>query len=441
MNSQQQLSIAKKYEQKLIQETLFNSRTFTLSGFFIGLIVLFGDFFRQVDPIIIGFRIFAISVVLIYTILAHTYLKKNPHKIILFYSITLTLVLVQMMVISWVLLPNKLLYPLLYDNFSMGFCIVLFTCSMFSYGAGRYVKYTFIPIVLLTNIGVLINWIPEIRFLALINFTLFFMYRYISEKEQVDYQNFESIELLRIQQEVIKIANEELAIANKNLLGMNRALSHDLKSPLRNVGSFTQLLQRKLKGKLNDDETKEYMDFILSGVRHMYKLLDDILDFSRLSSKTNNQIEWIDLNQVFEKFTPNYISLIREGKLNLIVESLPKVKADETRMMLLFQNIIDNGIKYNRKPTAIITIKNEVKDNHNVIAISDNGIGIEPKFHEKIFGIFERLHNNQEFKGTGIGLATCREIIEQFGGKIWVKSETEQGSTFYLQFPRQVETL
>jgi PAS domain S-box-containing protein len=226
----------------------------------------------------------------------------------------------------------------------------------------------------------------------------------------------------------------ELKRSNKELEQFAYISSHDLQEPLRMVALFTQLLERRYKGKL-DSDADDYINFIVEGAQRMKLLIDDLLAYSRVNTK-GGEFESVDLDNVMNTVLSNLHLFSEENKAEIIIdEPLPTIRADPSQMVHIFQNLITNGIKFNDKKTPKIHISAQINGNEWVFKVSDNGIGIATEYQEKIFEIFKRLHDRQEYPGTGIGLAICQKIIERHGGKIWVESEMGKSSTFYFNIP------
>lgn len=228
--------------------------------------------------------------------------------------------------------------------------------------------------------------------------------------------------------------NEELQKfikSNMQLENFAYLASHDLKEPIRTIISFSQILKRSAYEKLSQDE-QEYVDFIIKGSRNMSMLIEDLLTYSRADTE-DKKIQTIKLNDLL--YTVNYElnALIENSKAIIEIHNLPEIiQADKVQMRQLFQNLITNAVRY-ASPERIphIKISAEEHDNEWLFAVNDNGIGIKSEFYERIFLLFRRLHGDKE-KGTGIGLALCKKIVENHGGKIWVESEYGKGSTFYF---------
>lgn len=224
---------------------------------------------------------------------------------------------------------------------------------------------------------------------------------------------------------------EELALSNAELEQFAYIASHDLQEPLRMITRFLSEIQRKYDDKL-DDKGKEYIHYAVDGAHRMRNLILDLLEYSKVG-KFDQEIEEIDLNTLIEEVTTYNEAFIKESKAVIKWDNLPTINNRKTPLQLVFQNLIGNALKYHKTAIAPeIMITHEDMGNQWLFSVSDNGIGIDPMFNEKIFVIFQRLHAKNEYSGTGIGLAMCKKIIEGQGGRIWLKSEEGQGSTFYF---------
>lgn len=234
----------------------------------------------------------------------------------------------------------------------------------------------------------------------------------------------------------IKQKNSDLERKNDDLKKFAFIVSHDLKAPLRTIGSFTGLLKRRYFNKI-DQDGQEYMDFITGGVKRMDQLLNDLLTYSQIEN-TDRGADWTETKDVIHNALSNLYFQIRNQNVAVKIneEALPRVKGNSAHLTQLFQNIIANGIKFRNGRAPQISIDCMQNEQKFTFAIKDNGIGIEDQYQEKIFRMFSRLHKVEEYEGTGIGLATCKKIVEKHGGKIWVKSAPGQGSTFYFSLPK-----
>ena len=226
---------------------------------------------------------------------------------------------------------------------------------------------------------------------------------------------------------------KELKRSNKELKQFAYVSSHDLQEPLRMVALFTQLLERRYKGKL-DDEADEYIGFIVEGAHRMKYLIDDLLSFSQLNYKTK-ECESIELETLLDSALFNLKNSVDKNNAQITHGPLPTITGDPNQIIQVLQNLIANAIKFNDNNTPKIHISAKKNGNEWIIQIRDNGIGIAPEHQDKIFEVFKRLNVREKYPGTGIGLAICKKIIERHGGRIWVKSELEKGSTFYFTLP------
>ncbi|MEZ5043122.1 MAG: ATP-binding protein [Saprospiraceae bacterium] len=237
--------------------------------------------------------------------------------------------------------------------------------------------------------------------------------------------------------EKINEQNDQLTHLNAELKEFAYIASHDMREPLRSIGAFSSLLERQHGAKL-DQSGKEYLTFIRDAVNRMTLLLTDLLDYSKINSQ--QAAEWVDLRGVIQTAISNlhYQIEAKEGRVEINHKSIPYVKAVPTQMMQLFQNLISNALKFRKEEEApFVFIDGYLDDNGYVISIKDNGIGMDPQYKDKIFGMFSRLNNKDQFEGTGIGLATCRKIVTQHNGRIWVESEEGVGSTFFIWIPKK----
>ena len=249
-------------------------------------------------------------------------------------------------------------------------------------------------------------------------------------------------ELEQNYQELFK-AEQDLRDQAENLRNSNRELeqfayvaSHDLREPLRMVTSFSQLLAERYAGKL-DTDADEFIEYIVDGATRMDALVDDLLEFSRVTSQAR-PFEPADMNAVLGDALLALSIMIRESGAEVNSNPLPVANVDRQQMTLVFQNLISNAIKFNKTPRPVISVAVAEGGGVWTFSVKDNGIGIDPAYREKIFDIFKRLHTRGEYPGTGIGLAICRRIVERHGGKIWVESEPGKGSTFLFTIPKGI---
>ncbi|MBT9317363.1 hypothetical protein IXB50_18230 [Leptothoe spongobia TAU-MAC 1115] len=231
-----------------------------------------------------------------------------------------------------------------------------------------------------------------------------------------------------------KRAEAELQRSNAELEQFAYVASHDLREPLRMVTSFTQLLAQRYSNQL-DDEANTIINFAVDGAARMQALIDDLLTFSRVGTQ-GNPFEVVDCKESLNLALSNLQILLQETQADITKAPLPIVMADPAQLVQLFQNLISNALKYRSERPLTVEIGSESQENHWLIWVRDNGIGIKPKYAERIFLIFQRLHTRQQYSGTGIGLAICKKIIERHGGRIWVESAPDQGAIFYFTLPK-----
>lgn len=226
-------------------------------------------------------------------------------------------------------------------------------------------------------------------------------------------------QLLQLNTDLEKRA-EELAASNAELERFAYIASHDLQEPLRMVTSFLQLLKKKYGGQL-DERADQYIHYAVDGAERMKALIMDLLEYSRLGTGKEG-FDWVDCGEVMSEVEGIFREQIAAAGARLEIAPLPKVWGDKVQLMQLFQNLVSNSLKYASDEPPVIRIIVEERPVYWEFSVADNGIGIEPQFFEKVFIIFQRLHNKNEYSGTGIGLAICKKIVERHGGKIWVEA-------------------
>ena len=211
------------------------------------------------------------------------------------------------------------------------------------------------------------------------------------------------------------------------------AVAHDLREPLRMVASYTQLLNRRYESAF-DDDGREFMRYIIDSVQRMELLLGDLLSYSHLLRALDQPQSVVDTEAVLAGVLLGLEAVIRESAAEVTHDPLPKVNSDFAQMSQLFRQLLSNSIKFHGPDPPRIHVSASETDDWITFAVRDNGLGIDPQFHEQAFGVFKRLHG-REYPGTGIGLAICKRIVEQHGGRIWVESEVGKGSVFRFTLP------
>ena len=238
------------------------------------------------------------------------------------------------------------------------------------------------------------------------------------------------------QTEKLIIEKQELEAANQELEEFVSTVSHDLQAPLRSLTMFAELLAKEYQNELDEVGAKYIQHITDSGVR-MQTLIQDLLLYSR-AGKSQQTWVFVNLNTILDKVNLDLQAAIAETQAVIVVEDLPTIFVNPSEITQVFQNLIDNAIKFcSREQQPWIEIKAQQKQENWLISVKDNGIGIEPEFQEQIFQVLQRLHPPEAYPGTGIGLAICQKIIKRYDGKIWVESEPGKGSTFYFTFPIQ----
>ena len=225
----------------------------------------------------------------------------------------------------------------------------------------------------------------------------------------------------------------ELMRMNEELRQFAYVASHDLQEPLRTVASYAQLLARRYRGRL-DRDADEFIEYMVGGVTRMHTLLNDMLAYSRVTESKDRPLTETNLNTVLQSALMNLELTISENQAEIQADPLPTVTGDEIQLTQVFQNLIGNAIKYKSAEAPQVRITAEEGPEEWTISVADNGIGLDPQYGQRIFGIFKRLHG-RELPGTGMGLAICKRIIERHNGRIWVDSQPGKGSTFHFTLP------
>lgn len=226
----------------------------------------------------------------------------------------------------------------------------------------------------------------------------------------------------------------DLERSNRELEQFAYVASHDLQEPLRMVASYTQLLARRYGDKL-DDDADEFIAFAVDGALRMQELINDLLTYSRVGSRAL-ELTSVDMGQVVDRVVADLSLAIEEADASVTHAGLPIVRGDALQMQQLMQNLIANGIKFRRPGVPpCVHVSAERDGNTWTFSVTDNGIGIEPQYRDRIFVLFQRLHSRAEYPGTGIGLAICKKIVERHGGTLEVRSEQESGTTFEFTLP------
>lgn len=245
-------------------------------------------------------------------------------------------------------------------------------------------------------------------------------------------------ELLEAHRELKQTAIE-LKQSNEELEQFVYVASHDLQEPLRMVASYTQLLERRYKDQL-DEDAHDFINYAVDGAQRMQQLLNDLLQFSRVGTRAK-PYKRVAIDEVVQDALQNLHKFIQDHDAEVIIETpLPEISIDKLQLTQLFQNLIHNAIKFKGSLPPRVWINAKELDDRWEFSIADNGVGLDLKHKERIFAIFQRLHNRTEYEGSGIGLSICKKIVERHGGHIWVDSTPGEGATFYFTIAKGLST-
>ena len=235
----------------------------------------------------------------------------------------------------------------------------------------------------------------------------------------------------------LRLLVSKLSAANRDLSEFAYVASHDMQEPLRMISSYLQLLSKRYSGHL-DKDADEFIGYAVGGAIRLQKMVNDFLTFSRIGTRGRAFVE-TDVGVVLNLALTNLKIAIEASHAKITYANMPTVKADEGQLLQLFQNLIENAVKFRSDEPPAIHVSAERGEGEWVFSVKDNGIGIDPKYQNRLFVVFQRLHSVAKYPGTGIGLALCKRIVERLGGRIWVESELGKGSTFRFTIPDRIE--
>lgn len=254
----------------------------------------------------------------------------------------------------------------------------------------------------------------------------------LSQKAEIENKNkilIEQKKLLENQSSTLKEQFEKLEASYHELEQFSSIASHDLKSPLRSIAGFSQLLKKQYKGKL-DERADEYIDFIVKSITHMDNVIRDLLEYSQMG-KNDLDYEAVDFNEILYFVQSNLQTEMMQSEAEILFEYLPTIRAYETGIIQVFQNLISNAIKFKGNKRPKIKISAQKKGKQWVFSVGDNGIGLDTAYQEKVFLPFQQVEGNK-IKGTGIGLAVCKKIVLMHKGEIWYEANPEGGTIFHF---------
>ncbi|WP_424354998.1 PAS domain-containing sensor histidine kinase [Methanobacterium sp. MBAC-LM] len=259
-------------------------------------------------------------------------------------------------------------------------------------------------------------------------------YAHVEMMPQFNYETTFKVAIVDISER--KKVEDELKRSNNELQQFAYVASHDLQEPLRTISSFTQLLDRRYKEKL-DPDADEFIGYVVEAAKRMQQMILDLLEYSRVATK-GGAFQEINANEALDTALFYLKGVIEDCNVEITQDTLPKIVADKGQFTKVFQNLISNSIKFRKpdeSPKIHVSARKNPQKNEYIFSVQDNGIGMDPQYTERIFTIFQRLHTLEEYQGTGIGLSIVKRIIERHNGRIWVESEPGKGSTFYFTIP------
>ncbi len=323
----------------------------------------------------------------------------------------------------WFLLSFELIYIILIRNQKRRILYVAF-CAIFFFIPGIIISYDY----------------PEniIKFAQLFTLTLipFLVSTFIERQEEKIHKLNKTLEEKYIKKEIYA---EKLAEKNQELVVFSQIMSHDLKSPIRTISSFAQLIERDVKKEAGNKTHLEYLNYISAAASSMNALIEDLLTYSKVKS-SDYTFEIIDLQEVVPQTLPLFQYDIQHKNAKIEMKNLPQILGNAPIIKTVFQNLISNGLKYQPKDLADhqpqITIWAENDQTNHHVFVADNGIGIKQEYLDNLFTPFRRFHTASEYKGTGLGMSICQRIVEKHNGEIEVHETSEKGTTFRISFPK-----
>ncbi len=258
------------------------------------------------------------------------------------------------------------------------------------------------------------------------------------EKNEIAVKLAKAVKELSFQIEEKEKRTLELEEVNKELESFSYSVSHDLRAPLRAISGFSEVLAEDYIGQL-DEEAKILFSEIIRNARKMGELIDNLLEFSRLSKQDIFRGS-INMNEIVGNIVTEMTKLEPERKIDISLMELPEVEGDKNMLKQLFFNLISNAFKYTgKRENASIEIGSYSRKRDQVFYVKDNGAGFDPRYYDKLFGVFQRLHSSIEFDGTGVGLAIVQKIATKHGGEVWAEAKVDEGACFYVSLPVKIK--
>ena len=259
-------------------------------------------------------------------------------------------------------------------------------------------------------------------------------------KTQIEARKHAEMEIMKLNSELedrIRSRTAQLEFVNLELEAFSHSVSHDLRAPLRHINGFAEILKEEFYSQL-PEKARTYLDTISDAAKKMNRLIDDLLNLSR-TNRTQLKRSTLKMNQVLDDALSEVRPLLENRNVDFKISSLPEVSGDYNLLRMVWINLLDNAIKYTRnKREAIIQIDYKIEKKEFIFCISDNGVGFDMQYADKLFGVFQRLHAVDEFEGNGIGLSNVRRIISRHGGRTWAEAEVDKGAAFYFSLPENI---
>jgi signal transduction histidine kinase len=425
-----------KYYQHIIEETYRKGLRNAAALFLAYLVFVVFESIQQIYTPLLIMRISQFSII-IFTVLGMVFAYKRNVKqhIIPIYAIGMILSLANDLTIC-VLVHTIPDIPVSFtESHPAGILCYIMALSIGSLYAKVYCKIGFpILVGIYVILALVLNFDNPMNLILMTTLTLFLSYQmHQSQTQQRRLYGYIQQEIDTKDSEIQEI-NTSLAESNDKLTKMTYALTHDLKTPINNIKTFVELLDTSDQETFSDS-SKMYLKVISDSANTMGQLVTSMYHYTNLNSNDKVEFVDVDMNKIFDQIKNNYLSQLDQGSVIInIRENPPTIKGMDFRIYMLFQNLIDNGIKYNEQPVKTITVSHQTTDKEIVYKVTDNGIGIPTEHLAYILEPFKRLHTNKKYQGTGLGLSICKEVMDKLDGTIEIVPNLDEGTTFTLTF-------